>query len=70
MCSEPVTLGGGMTSEKTRAAAPVCGGAEDAGIDPPLRPMRLEPLGLVHFFNLHGGKLYDSSPVFSSAGRA
>ena len=30
------------------------GGAEDAGVDPPLRPMRLEPLGLVHFLNLHG----------------
>jgi hypothetical protein len=47
MCSDPVTLGGGMTSEKT--GRPARGGAEDAGIDPPLRPMRLEPLGLVHF---------------------
>src|SRR5579871_369993 len=28
--------------------------AKDAGIDPPLCPMRLEPPGLVHFFNWHG----------------
>ena len=29
-------------------------GAEDPGVDPPLRPMRLEPLWLVNFLNLHG----------------
>jgi hypothetical protein len=56
MCNEPVTLGGGMTSENTRS--PACArGAEDAGIDPPLRPMRFEPLRLVHFLDLHGEKM-------------
>ena len=29
-------------------------GAENARIDPPLRPMRLEPLRLVYFVDLHG----------------
>ena len=53
MWSEPVTLGGGMTSENTRAGA-LGGGVEDAGVDPPLRPMRLEPLWLIDFLNLHG----------------
>ncbi len=33
------------------------GGVEEAGVDPPLRPVRLKPLGLVHFFNLHGNLL-------------
>ena len=52
MWSEPVTLGGGMTSEKYAPGAR--DGTEDAGVDPPLRPMRLEPLRLVHFIDLHG----------------
>ena len=29
-------------------------GEENARVDPPLRPMRLEPLRLVHFVDLHG----------------
>ncbi len=31
-----------------------CIGIEYAGIDPPLCPVRLEPLRLVHFLKLHG----------------
>ena len=29
-------------------------GMEDAAVDPPLCPMRLKPLRLVHFIDLHG----------------
>jgi hypothetical protein len=28
--------------------------AKDAGIDPSLRPRRLEPLGFIHSFDLYG----------------
>ena len=51
MCSEPVTLGGGMTSEKYVPG--FRDGTENAGLDPPMRPMRLKSLRLVHFFYLH-----------------
>ena len=33
-------------------------GAEDVGVNPPLRPMRFEPLGLVDFLDLHGKYQY------------
>ncbi len=52
-----MTLGGGMTSEKTRPGFSGVG-AEDVGVNPPLRPMRFEPLGLVDFLNLHGKYQY------------
>ena len=53
MCSDPVTLGGGMTSEN-RGPGGVRVGVKDAGLHPPLGPMRLEPLRLVYFFQFHG----------------
>ena len=40
--------------EREDAAGVFRGGAEDAGVNPPLRPMRFEPLGLVNFLDLHG----------------
>jgi hypothetical protein len=40
--------------EREDAAGIVGGGAEDAGVNPPLRPMRFEALGLVNFLDLHG----------------
>ena len=40
--------------EREYAAGAPGGRAEDPGVDPPLRPMRLEPLRLVDFLNLHG----------------
>ena len=48
---------GRRNNEGKRARGGRSGSAKDAGIDPPLRPMRLEPLGLVHLFNLHGNVL-------------
>src|SRR5215471_19752026 len=39
-------------------AAPVVG-MENSGVDPPLRPMRLEPLRLVHLLDLHGKYQYN-----------
>ena len=58
MCSEPVTLGGGMTSENTRRRA-LRIGVKDAGVDPPLGPVRLEPLRLVDFLDFHGKFQYN-----------
>ena len=53
MCSEPVTFGGGITSEKY--GSPGCGfDVVDVVLHPPLGPMRLEPLGLVNFIDFHG----------------
>ena len=50
---EPVTLGGGMTSEKM--GLPGWYSARiDAGFDPPLSPTGLEAPGLIDFFNFHG----------------
>ena len=45
---------GRRNDERKYAARAPGGGAEDAGVDPPLGPVRLKPLGLVHFFDLHG----------------
>src|ERR1039458_3224412 len=40
------------------------GGAEDAGVNPPLRPVRLEPLRLVDLLDLHGNT-YDIRARFA-----
>ena len=53
MCSDAGHVGRRDHQRKHRRG-PLAGSAEDAGIDPPLRPMRLEPLRLVHFLDLHG----------------
>ena len=44
MWSEPVTLGGGMTSENMRLGA-VGVGVEEPFVDPPLGPVGLKPWG-------------------------
>jgi len=41
ICSEPVTFGGGITSEKYGSPRPGFG-AEQLRVHPPLGPMRLE----------------------------
>ena len=45
---------GGRNDEREGAAGIFRGGAEDARVNPPLRPVRFEPLGLVNFLDLHG----------------
>ena len=50
---EPVTLGGGMTSENVGFPGFILR-AIDAGFDPPLSPAGLKAPGLIDFFNFHG----------------
>src|SRR6516225_1968136 len=57
---------GRWNNQRKHTAGPRLAGAEDRGIDPPPSPLRLEPLGLVDFLNLHGGTFYDNR----GAGRA
>src|SRR6516162_7530788 len=57
---------GRWNNQRKHRAGPRLAGAEDPGIDPPPSPLRLEPLGLVDFLNLHGGTIYDNR----GAGRA
>ena len=52
ICSDPVTFGGGTTSEKVGPGA-IGIGMEDAGFHPPLGPVRLESLRLISFFQFH-----------------
>ena len=49
---------GRRDDDRKDAAGLFGGGAEDAGVNPPLRPMRFEPLGLVDFLDLHGKYQY------------
>jgi len=50
---------GRRDDERKYARLGFLSGVEDAGVDPPLRPVGFEPLGLVHFFDLHG-KYHDN----------
>jgi hypothetical protein len=49
---------GRRNNERKDARQRLFGGVEDAGVNPPLRPVRFEPLGLVNLIDLHG-KYYD-----------
>ena len=48
---------GRRNDEREDAREGSLGGVEDAGVDPPLGPVRLEPLGLVDLLDLHGNLL-------------
>src|SRR5205085_1202491 len=54
---------GGRNDEREYAAAGLGRGAENAGINPPLRPMWFEPLRFVHFLNLHGNYQYSNAAI-------
>ena len=63
MCRLPVTLGGGITSEKTSRPGGILRRRwKNAALDPQFGPVRLEPLGLIDFLNLHGNLPYIMRP--------
>jgi hypothetical protein len=49
MCSDPVILGGGMNSRKQTSLVAFDEARKMPESDPPLRPMRLKPLGFIQF---------------------